>query len=97
MTPASDISIERQGDIGRYVIQLPDGEEAEMTFRFIDGVMAIDHTGVPPHHRNQGLALLLIERAVADARAEGFRIHPACSYAEAQFRRHPQWTDLRQG
>ena len=41
------------------------------------------------------MAARLVEAMVADARTEGFRIVPACSYVEAAFRRHPEWADLR--
>ncbi len=36
----------------------------------------------------------MMERSIADARAEGTRIRPECSYAVAQFKRHPDWSDL---
>jgi predicted GNAT family acetyltransferase len=81
---------------GRYVIHLAPGFEAEMTFRRApDGTMTIDHTGVPPEYGGRGIAAKLVNRAIEDAREEGFRIVPLCSYVAAQFRRHPQWADLR--
>ena len=91
-------TIEREHgpDRGRYVVHFPDGLEAEMTYRRVaDGVIAIDHTFVPPEHRKDGLALKLVERGIADARAENLKIVPECSYVVAQFRRHPEWEDLR--
>jgi predicted GNAT family acetyltransferase len=81
---------------GRYVIHLAPGFEAEMTFRRApDGTMTIDHTGVPPEYGGRGIAAKLVNRAIEDAREEGFRIVPLCSYVAAQFRRHPEWADLR--
>lgn len=81
---------------GRYVIALAEGFEAEATYRKLaDNVMSIDHTGVPPEFGGRGIAAQLIEAIVSDARREGFRILPHCSYAVAQFRRHPEWADLR--
>ena len=44
--------------------------------------------------RGQGVAQVLVEALVADAREQGFKIVPQCSYVEAQFRRHPEWADL---
>lgn len=80
---------------GRYVVHLALGFEGEMTYRWVSpGVIAIDHTGVPPQYRGQGIAEELVKKAIADARAEDVRIIPHCSYVAAQFRRHPEWADL---
>jgi predicted GNAT family acetyltransferase len=81
---------------GRYVIHLAPGYDAEMTFRKeADGTIIIDHTGVPPEYEGRGIAARLVNRAIADAREQGFKITPLCSYVVAQFRRHPEWADLR--
>jgi predicted GNAT family acetyltransferase len=97
MTTA-EIIVERQDNAthGRYVVLLAPGIEAEMTYRKTPaGVMSIDHTGVPSEFGGRGIAAKLVNAAIADARAEGFKIEPICSYVEAQFRRHPEWADLR--
>lgn len=81
---------------GRYVIHLAPGYDAEMTFRKeANGTIIIDHTGVPPEYEGRGIAAKLVNRAIADAREQGFKITPLCSYVVAQFRRHPEWADLR--
>lgn len=81
---------------GRYVIRLPDGLEAELTYGRRDGgIIVADHTFVPPSMRGHGLAEKLVARLIGDARAEGSRILPLCSYVAAQFRRHEDWADLR--
>ena len=80
---------------GRYVVHLDGGAEGEMTFRkTAPSVITIDHTGVPHAFRGAGIAQLLVDKMVADARAEGTKIVPLCSYVVAQFRRHPEWADL---
>lgn len=92
-----DFPIEREDrpGHGRYVIRLPGGLEAEMTFRKIgETAIAIDHTFTPPEFRGNNIAFRLIERGIADARRDGVKIKPECSYAVAQFRRHPDWADL---
>jgi len=53
-----------------------------------------DHTGVPDAFRGQGAGLRLVTRAVEDARAQGKKIIPLCPFANAQFRRHPEWADV---
>ena len=94
---ADEFTIEREDapGHGRYVIRLPGDLEAEMTFRKIGtSTIAIDHTYTPPEFRGQNIAFRMIERGVADARRDGVRIKPECSYAVAQFRRHADWADL---
>jgi predicted GNAT family acetyltransferase len=94
----SDIPIflEDLGDRrGRYLARV-DGAEAELTFqRRPGGVLVADHTGTPQALEGRGVASALVRRLVADARALGLKIVPACSFVEAQFRRHPEWADLR--
>ena len=67
---------------------------AVLTWRALGPLRIADHTFVPPAMRGAGVARQLVEALIADARAQGFRIVPQCSYVEAQFRRHPEWADL---
>lgn len=59
------------------------------------GVRIAAHTLVPPEIGGRGVAMRLVEAIVADAKEQGFRIDPQCSYVDAAFRRHPEWADLR--
>jgi predicted GNAT family acetyltransferase len=93
----TDVVIDREDGAqgGRYVVRL-DGQEAELTYRRIDdGLVSADHTFVPPEMRGSGVAVKLVERLIADARAGGYRIRPRCPYVAAQFERHPDWADLK--
>ena len=67
---------------------------AELTWRAMGPLRIADHTFVPPEMRGQGVAQVLVDALVADAREQGFKIVPQCSYVEALFRRHPEWADL---
>jgi len=58
-------------------------------------VRAAEHTLVPPEIGGRGVAGKLVEALIADARTLNFRIDPQCSYVAAQFKRHPEWADLR--
>ena len=93
----NELSVEREDSEshGRYVIKLSPTDEAEMTYRKKDGTMVIDHTGVPTAFGGRGIAARLVQQAIDDARAQGFKITPLCSYVVAQFKRHPEWADLR--
>lgn len=90
-----EIRVERQGLRGRYLMPLPDSGPAELTFlETAPGHIVIDNSWVPPQHRGRGVALKLVARAVADARAQGFQITPTCGYVAAEFRHHPEWADV---
>ncbi|MBS0254375.1 MAG: N-acetyltransferase [Proteobacteria bacterium] len=54
-----------------------------------------EHTLVPAAIGGRGVAARLVEAMVAEARAQGFRIVPACSYVAAWFARHPEAAALR--
>jgi uncharacterized protein len=82
---------------GRYSHAGPDGAEAELTYsRAGQTLIIIDHTSVPPSMRGTGAGQALVARAVADARATGVKVLPLCTFAAAQFRRHPDWADVLQ-
>ncbi|PZQ49659.1 MAG: N-acetyltransferase [Rhodovulum sulfidophilum] len=90
----SDILLEETDSKGRYVYRA-EGAEAEMTFsKAGEKLIIIDHTGVPDAFRGQGVGAALVLRGVTDARAAGKKILPLCPFAAAQFRRHPDWSDV---
>ncbi len=90
-----EIELQESDGKGRYFIRGPGGATAEMTFTKIgEHQIIIDHTEVPDAFRGQGAGLRLVTRAVEDARAAGKKIIPLCPFANAQFRRHPEWADV---
>jgi len=100
MPDSIEITREDRDSGGRYLHRGADGRgpEAEMTFSKAGAqLIIIDHTGVPDAYRGQGVGLALVERAVADARAEGKRILPLCPFAAAMFRKRRDWDDVRDG
>lgn len=84
---------------GRYVARVAGIDaEAELTFtRRGGGLVSADHTGAPEALRGTGAAGALVDAMVADARKEGFRIVPLCSYVAARHARHPEWADAFAG
>ena len=93
-----EMKVEREdeGPRGRYVIRLPGGDEAELTYgRRDEATRVADHTFVPRAFRGKGIADMLMRALVADARNEGFKIVPVCSYVDAQLQRNRDWADLR--
>ncbi len=93
MTPA--IREEIDGGKGRFVIDLPDGGVAELTFSIASPRLRIaDHTGVSDASRGSGHGEALVAHLVADARARGYKVVPLCPFVNAQRRRHPEWADV---
>ena len=83
---------------GAYRAELPGSDKtAELTWRASGSARIANHTFVPPEMRGRGIAQALVEALVADAREQGFKIVPQCSYVEVLFRRHPEWSDLLAG
>jgi predicted GNAT family acetyltransferase len=85
---------------GEYRAHVP-GSDAVGRLTWVDGrgagsggVKVADHTLVPPEIGNRGVAARLVERMVADAKAEGFKIQPLCSYVVVAFQRHPEWAEV---
>ena len=89
------ITIEHEGGetAGRYFARVEGApRDAELTWRGDDKVT---HTFVPTAARGKGIAEKLVKAMIADAREQGFRIAPDCSYVDTYFRRHAELSDLR--
>lgn len=91
---AAEISREQGPSKGRYVLR-QNGAEAELTWSVVSPTRIIaDHTFVPDALRGTGAGVRMVERLVADARAEGFRVLALCPFVKAQARKHPEWADV---
>jgi predicted GNAT family acetyltransferase len=66
-----------------------EGHQAVLDYILSKDVMTITHTGVPHAIGGRGIAAELMRAALGAARAEGWQVNPACSYAAAYMRRHP--------
>ena len=94
MTDEPEIAHEERDGRGRYALR-HEGAEAELLYvRRTHDLVVAERTFVPPASRGHGLAGALTRRLAQDARAEGIRIVPRCSFVEAWRRRHPDWADV---
>ena len=87
-------NIRHQPGIQRFLTEV-DGHVGYVEYERFGDVMTITHTIVPPAIGGRGIAAALVQAAVEFARAEGLKVDPRCSYAEAWMRRHPEYADLR--
>lgn len=92
-----------QGQGGKYVAHVEgtqrtgylEWEPRECVGKNTENIHVATHTVVPPEIGGRGIAGLLVERLVSDAREQGFRIVPQCSYVARKFDENPDWANLR--
>ena len=96
MIEGMEITRHDNGERGEYRAHVPGSDKiGRLTWKKRGDSRVADHTLVPPEIGGRGVAAELVKALIADARNDGFRIVPQCSYVEAAFRRHPDWIDLR--
>ncbi|HTL14327.1 MAG TPA: GNAT family N-acetyltransferase [Thermomonas sp.] len=78
----------------RFVTEV-DGHTAYVEYEPGDTALAITHTIVPKAIGGRGIAGDLVRAVMLHARAEGLRVDPQCSYADAWMRKHPEFEGLR--
>ncbi|MGB3268694.1 MAG: GNAT family N-acetyltransferase [Rhodanobacter sp.] len=71
-----------------------DGVTCVLDYGLASAVMTITHTEVPAEVGGRGIASALVRAALDAARAEGWKVVPACSYAAAWMHKHPEYRDL---
>ncbi|MEO8459806.1 MAG: GNAT family N-acetyltransferase [Dokdonella sp.] len=88
--------IEHDRDSQRFVVRV-DGHSGVLDYRLSGDVMTITHTSVPEAIGGRGIAAELMRYALETARAERWKVIPACSYAAAFMRKYPEFDDLIAG
>ncbi|WP_370246170.1 GNAT family N-acetyltransferase [Erythrobacter sp. HKB08] len=88
-----------RGSGGRYTANVADSDHRGYLDWEADGenVRIATHTLVPPPIGGKGIAAMLVEHLVADARRKGFKVEARCSYVAKKFDENPEWSDLRAG
>lgn len=71
-----------------------DGVPCVLEYGLVSAVMTITRTEVPAEVGGRGIASALVRAAMDAARAEGWKVVPACSYAAAWIQKHPEYLDL---
>lgn len=82
------------GDKGKF--SLRDGKTVVggLGYSRAGNVVSLEHTVVEPAFRGRGIAKRLVAHAVEWARANGVKLKPACSFAVAEFAKHPEYSDV---
>lgn len=89
------MTLEIQHDTARrQFFVIVDGHRCVLDYQWTPDAMTITHTGVPDAVGGRGLAAALTQAALVHALAAGWSVVPACSYAAAYIRRHPEYQSL---
>ncbi len=72
-----------------------DGNHATLDYELAGEVMTITHTRVPDEVSGHGIGGQLVRAALDSAREQGWKVIPACSFADVWMRRHPEYEELR--
>jgi predicted GNAT family acetyltransferase len=72
------------------------GDELLGIIRYVTepGTVVLVHTEVEPKTEGQGVGSRLVTGALADIRARGLKLVPACPFVRAYIARHPEYDDL---
>jgi predicted GNAT family acetyltransferase len=89
------ITVSRNDELSRYEGRADDEIVSVMDYYRHGDVLTITHTGTQPASRGRGLAGELTEKALADVRAQGWRVHPVCPFTVEYLDAHPEHDDLR--
>lgn len=85
----------KKGENKFYVGESEDNAIAEITYVPTGASkIIIDHTYVSDELRGQGIAKMLLNEAVAYARAENKKIIPLCPYAKVQMEKNEEYHDV---
>lgn len=91
----SDVEVSRNDEAGRYEARV-DGRLAGFAeFRLGEGTVEFPHTVTEPEFGGQGVASSIARVSLDEARAEGRRVIPSCSFYARWIDRHPDYADLR--
>lgn len=94
MSERDEVEVVRNDGASRYEAFLADELAGYAQFQLTDGGIALTHTVVDDAYEGKGVGSRLAATALDDARANGLRVAPRCSFIKAYIERHPEYLDL---
>lgn len=82
-TAESRYEIDVDGEVGGFLV-----------YRDEDGVRGLVHTEVKPEHEGHGVGTDLVRGVLEDARSNGTRVRPYCSFVVDFLQHHPEYRDV---
>lgn len=77
----------------RYELKVGDAT-AIAAYERAEGKIVFVHTEVPESLSGQGVGSALARGALEDARAQGLRVVPVCTFIAGYLKRHPEYQDI---
>ena len=71
-----------------------DGHIAAVFYRLSPGVVTLIHTEVASEVEGRGIGSRVVRAALEDARAQGLKVVPRCSFVSHYISRHREFHDL---
>jgi predicted GNAT family acetyltransferase len=93
MSP-SDITLSNKPDRHRYELSVAGRPAAFLNYKLTQSAVNLVHTEVLPEHEGKGLGARLAKFALDDARAQGRKVQPSCSFVAGYIQRHAEYKDL---
>lgn len=89
------IQHKKVGTKGMFVVETDGNIVAEMVYTMpADNKMIIEHTEVSDELRGKNAGNQLVHTAVVYARTHTIKIIPLCSFANAVFKKNPEYADV---
>jgi predicted GNAT family acetyltransferase len=89
-----DITHERDGHRGAFVVNRDGARLAELTYTVAGSRVILDHTQVDDALRGTGTGAKLVAAAVEWARSEKISLMPLCPFARSVFDKTPAYADV---
>ena len=86
--------ISRNDGASRFDAFIEDELAGFAEFQLTDGGIAFTHTVVHDAFEGKGVGSRLASTALDEARAQGMRVTPRCSFIKSYIERHPEYLDL---
>ena len=59
-----------------------------------DSMISLTHTEVDPAAEGKGIGSTLVRHVLDQARADGLKVQPLCSFVKGWIARHPEYEDI---
>ncbi|WP_299823958.1 GNAT family N-acetyltransferase [uncultured Pontibacter sp.] len=88
-------NIDHEKDDQQFTIKLGD-DDAELAYTLPEeGIICFTHTYVPEPERGKGLAAKLIEKGIAYAREQNYKVQAQCPAVAKYLKAHPEHDDIK--